>query len=158
MTWFSRVLFLLTFMLFWGGLTFYTGFVVRVSHEVLDDPMDGGLVTQQTTRLLQVTGAVAAVMMIGNGLAVGRHDKKLGWVLSGLGALVACSILGQFIVHGHLDAVIDVSAREITDRDAFDTGHRRYNQLTTMVWLGSLLHLAITVRAWSVMDRGTGPE
>ena len=36
-----RILLILCFSLFWGGLTFYTGFVVRISHDVLGDPMDG---------------------------------------------------------------------------------------------------------------------
>ena len=51
-----RILLILCFSLFWGGLTFYTGFVVRISHDVLEDPMDGGLITQRVTNLLQYLG------------------------------------------------------------------------------------------------------
>ena len=53
-----RISFLLVFSLYWGGLTFYTGFVVRIAHDVLSDPMDGGLITQRVTVLLQVLGVV----------------------------------------------------------------------------------------------------
>ena len=48
--------------------------------------------------------------------------------------------------------MIDVGVAEIIDRDAFDTGHRRYNQLTTVQWLASLAYLPITVFAWRSID------
>ena len=152
MFWITRVLFLLVFALFWGGLTFYTGFVVRVSHSVLGDPMDGGLITQQVTNLLQLLGVVAVFFMALNAMVVKRQSSKFGWSLLGCTLLLSCSLVGLFVVHGHLDSVIDASAYEITNRDAFDTGHRRYNQLTTIQWLASLAYLVITVVAWRSID------
>jgi hypothetical protein len=154
MVWICRILFLLVFALFWGGLTFYTGFVVRISHDVLDDPMDGGLITQRVTAVLQVFGTVTVVLMACNALVIARYSKKCGYALGAIAAMVVCALAGLFVVHGHLDAVIDVAASEITDYDAFKIGHRRYNQLTTIQWLGSLAYLAITVFAWWSIDAG----
>ncbi|MDP6719173.1 MAG: hypothetical protein QGF59_11015 [Pirellulaceae bacterium] len=157
MIWFSRVLLLLSYCLYWGGLTFYTGFVVRIAHDVLDDPMTGGIITQRSTALLQILGVVTVILMVCNCVVVVRLSPKYGYALIACAAVLSCSLIGLFIVHGHLDAIIDVGASEITDRDAFVTGHRRYNQLTTVQWLAALAYLPITVFAWRSIDAGRDP-
>ena len=152
MFWVYRIGLLLVFSLYWGGLTFYTGFVVRISHDVLSDPMDGGLITQRVTAVLQSLGVVTVALMACNCVVVARHSRRYGYALVGCATLLGCSLIGLFVVHGHLDAVIDLKTYEITDRNAFDTGHRRYNQLTTIQWLASLSYLVITVFAWRFID------
>ena len=77
MIWLCRVLMLFVFALFWGGLTFYTGFVVRVSHEVLNDPFQGGLITQEVTVLLQYLGIAAGLLMLINAGTVGAPIQRL---------------------------------------------------------------------------------
>jgi len=109
MIWLVRILLLLVFTLFWGGLTFYTGFVVRISHDVLSDPMDGGLITQRVTSLLQMLGVITVALMLLNAVAVGRHARRFGYWLLGCTGILAASLVGLFIVHGHLDQVIDVA-------------------------------------------------
>ena len=152
MIWISRILLLLTYSLYWGGLTFYTGFVVRISHDVLSDPMDGGLITQRVTALLQVLGVATIVLMIWNCIVVVRQSPRHGCWLIGCAVLLAFALAGLFVVHGHLDATINIQTAEILDRDAFDAGHRRYNQLTTIQWLACLAYLPITVVAWRSID------
>ena len=147
-----RILLLLVFAIHWGGLTFYTGVVVRISHDVLDDPMDGGLITQRVTAVLQILAVVTFVLVVCNCIVVARQSKKYGYALAGCATLLACSLIGLFVVHGHLDAIINVETFDITDRDAFEIGHRRYNQLTTIQWLASLAYLPITVCAWRSID------
>lgn len=158
MIWLTRILLLLVFSLFWGGLTFYTGFVVRISHDVLSDPMDGGLITQRVTSLLQMLGVVMVALMMLNAAIVIRHAKRLGFGLLICTGLLAAALVGLFIVHGHLDQVIDVASSEIIDRDAFTIGHRRYNQLTTIEWLSSLAYLLLTVFAWRSVDSSAPPQ
>ena len=155
MVWTLRVLLLLAFALHWGGLTFYTGVVVRISHELLDNPMDGGLITQRVTTVLQYLGIVTLTLMACNCVVVLRQSRKLGTLLCGCVLVLGCSLVGLFVVHGHLDAVIDVQAAEIIDRDTFATGHRRYNQLTTVQWLASLTYLLTTVSVWRSVDSET---
>ena len=155
---FFRILFLLVFSLYWGGLTFYTGFVVRIAHDVLNDPMDGGLITQRVTVLLQFLGVTTLLLMLFNSALVVRSMPKFGYPLFACAVLLGCSLIGLFLVHGHLDAVIDVDASEIIDRDAFTIGHRRYNQLTTIQWLATLAYLFTTVFAWRRMDTMRSPR
>jgi hypothetical protein len=153
MVWLCRVLFLFCFALFWGGLTFYTGFVVRISHDVLSDPMDGGLITQRVTVLLQYLGVVTAVLMAVNGWQVRQLASRYGTALLTLTVILSLSLLGLFVVHAQLDAVIDGANYDILDPDQFDTGHRRYNQLTTVEWITSLIYLPVTVIAWRRVDQ-----
>lgn len=155
---FTRILLLLVFSLFWGGLTFYTGFVVRISHDVLADPMDGGLITQRVTSLLQWLGVVMVVLMLLNAVDVVRHARRLGYSLLICTGLMVTALVGLFVVHGQLDQVIDVASSEIIDRDAFTIGHRRYNQLTTIEWLSSLAYLLLTVVAWRSVDSTAPPQ
>lgn len=148
----SRILLLIAFSVFWGGITFYTGIVVRVSHDVLTDSMVGGLITQRVTQWLQIAGGVTAVFMLWNAALVTRDSRKYGFTLTACSMILVCSLVGLVIVHSHLDAVIDVDAVEISNRDAFTIGHRRYNQLTTIEWISSLAYLMITVAAWRQVD------
>lgn len=147
-----RICLLLTFALFWGGLTFYTGIVVRISHDVVSDLMEGGLITQQVTIWLQDLGAVCVLLMMANAAHVFRQRRPWGTALWICAAVTGVSVLGLTIVHGHLDAVIDIEQQIVTDQEAFDTGHRRYNQLTTVEWLSSLGYLVLCVMAWRRMD------
>ncbi len=149
----SRILLLITFSLFWGGLTFYTGFVVRISHDILIDPMVGGLITQRVTQWLQFAGVLTVVFMLWNTVLVGKVSRKYGFTLALCSLILICSLAGLMLVHAQLDAVIDANALEITNRDAFTIGHRRYNQLTTIEWISSLSYLIITTVAWRRIDR-----
>ena len=152
----SRLLLLLSFALFWGGLTFYTGFVVRIAHDVLDNPMDGGLITQRVTVLLQILGGITVLLMLWNAFQVSRKHRRFGMALALCAIVLGVALVGLTIVHGQLDAVIDVNAYKIVDRDAFVIGHRRYNQLTTVEWISALLYLPITIAAWQNVDKDQG--
>ncbi len=150
--WTSRVLLLLSYALFWGGLTFYTGFVVRIAHDVLDNPMDGGLITQRVTMLLQIFGGITVVLMLWNAFQVSRQHQRFGIALALCAFVLGAALVGLTIVHGQLDAVIDIEAYEVIDRDAFVIGHRRYNQLTTVEWISALCYLPMTIAAWRSVD------
>ena len=153
-----RILLLFTIALFWGGLTFYTGFVVRISHDVLDNPMDGGLITQKVTLFLQWAAAISVLPMAINGIVVRNKSRQLGTALLVCTTILACAVAGLFLVHRQLDSVIDVSAAEITDQDAFAAGHRRYNQLTTVEWLATVVYLFLTAVAWKSVDSATATK
>ena len=146
----GRILLLFSFALFWGGLTFYTGFVVRIAHDVLSDPMDGGLITQRVTDVLQMLGGVTVLLMSWNAVQVFRGDRKYGYALAVCIVVLSSALVGLVVVHANLDAVIQSSA--IIDDDVFTINHRRYNQLTTIEWLASLAYLPITIMAWRKID------
>ena len=148
----TRIALIFMFALYWGGLTFYTGVVVRIIHMVLNDPMDGGLITQQVTLVLQVLGACTLPLMLLNDVDVARRSKRLGLALLGLTLLLSFALAALFVVHAQLDRVIDVQQMVITDRVEFDAAHRRYNQSTTVQWLAAFIYLPLTLYSWRSTD------
>ena len=153
MVWLCRLLFLFSFALYWGGLTFYTGFVVRISHDILNDPMDGGLITQRVTVILQILGVVTVVTMLCNAFDVARYAKARGITLVVCALVLGLAVAMLFVVHAQLDSVIDADTSEITDRVAFKARHRRYNQVTTIQWIMAVIYLPLTVFAWRHVDQ-----
>ncbi len=158
MTLLFRSSLLFAFALFWGGLTFYTGIAVRIAHDVLSDPMEGGLITQRVTAVLQVLGVVSAVLMLGNAVLLWKACRRHSLCLLSCAVILSASLVGLFVVHGQLDDVISVEDAEVMDRDRFVIGHRRYNQLTTVEWISSLLYLPITISAWRIQDQFRKPN
>jgi len=152
MAWICRILFLLAFTVFWGGLTFYLGFVVRISHDVLNDPMDGGIITQRVTALLEILCLVTVGLMALNAYFVTQHARRLGYALWVCAGLVGSTLVALHLLHGQMDAVIDVGNFEIVDREVFERGHRHHKQATTLQWIASLGYFLITVYAWRMMD------
>jgi hypothetical protein len=153
MTILLRTCLLLSFALFWGGLTFYTGIVVRIMHDVVSDPMTGGMITQQVTVVLQWLGVVTVVLMLANAVVVRKVSSRRFKVLLVCSLLLGLSLAGLFVVHNDLDAVISIKQTEITDRDEFVIGHRRYNRLTTVEWIATFLYLPVIVSVWRLQDR-----
>ncbi|MEM6472174.1 MAG: hypothetical protein AAF802_21610 [Planctomycetota bacterium] len=158
MTWFLRSLLLFAFALLWGGLTFYTGFVVPISTRLLSDPFESGLVTQQVTNVLQVLGVLTGLMMLANSWLVLKTAGKPGLVLLTCSGVLLVSIAVLYATHLQLDAVIDASALDVTDRESFDAGHRRYSQWTTVEWLCCVIYLPTTLAAWNKIDGKTAAE
>ena len=151
----ARIALIFMFALYWGGLTFYTGIVVRIIHMVLMDPMDGGLITQKVTVVLQILGACTIPLMLVNDASVVRQSRSLGLGLVTLTLLLSCALVALFVVHAQLDGVIDSQKLVITDRVEFDAAHRRYNQTTTVQWLAAVIYLPLTIYAWRVTDTAT---
>ena len=153
MTSFVRIVLILLFALFWGGLTFYTGIVVRVIHSNVNDPMDGGLITQQVTLYLQHLATATLMAMFVNAVLVVKQSRRYGIALLVCCTLLACAVAGLYFVHGQLDSVIDRGNAAILDREVFTINHRRYNQFTTLEWISSILYLPLTIVAWRQRDR-----
>lgn len=148
-----RIALVFMFALYWGGLTFYTGIVVRIIHLVVNDPMDGGLITQKVTVVLQVLGVCTLPLMVINDIAAIRRSKPIGMTLIGLTLLLSCALVALFVVHAQLDALIDGQAGVIADREAFEKAHRRYNQSTTVQWLAAVIYLPLAIHSWRLTDR-----
>ena len=95
------------------------------------------------------------ILMTFNCVAVVSRAKLYGWALIGCTVILGIALIGLFVVHAQLDTVIDLADYSITDRDAFEVGHRRYKQLTTIQWLACLAYLPMTVLAWRRIDKAS---
>ncbi len=142
-------LLILAFGLWMGGFTFYAVFVIPTNHEVLGDHFIGGLITRGVTNSLNQVGIVAIGLMLWEVLASWRSTSRWpAMIMLSLWICVVLSHIGLFVVHWRLDAVIDLQNQAVSDRPAFRSLHRNYNQLSAVQWFACLAFLALSLRSW----------
>ena len=126
----------LALSLWWGGLTFYAGFVVPIGSDITDKTTQG-FVTQRVTVWLNVLAIVVCVLAWCDGV------RKRTWpVIVAWGALVA-SIPLIFWCHWSLTGMLDAEAFAVlVDEKVFYRQHQLYLWLTVLQWLSGILLLS----------------
>lgn len=120
--------------LWWGGLTFYAGFVVPIGSRVTDTTTQG-FVTQQVTTWLNFLAIVAVALLV-PGLRQTGWRTRLGW------GVVVLSLPFAFWVHSSLTGMLDLEGQSVqADGDVFYRRHQVYLWITVAQWLGGLLML-----------------
>ncbi len=120
--------------LWWGGLTFYAGFVVPIGSRVTDTTTQG-FVTQRVTVWLNVL-ALLTVALFGPTLKRERWRVRLSW------GVVAISLPFAFWVHVSLSRMLDLETQSVlADANVFYQRHQVYLWLTVAQWLGGLMLL-----------------
>ena len=135
-----------------GGFTLYTAVVIRIGHRLVGGGRFG-FVTAQVTSALDVLAAIAVVAVIVNLIASRRAlTGGLKWTSLATAAVLAGGAVAAFVLHGRLDALLDVQAREISDPTRFRALHERYEMAATVQWAAGLLHLWCALAAWRRQD------
>lgn len=150
MTNIRRLLTLIAFAFWQGGFTFYTAVVVPTGTEVLGSPAAQGFITRQVTRWINVTGAVALVVLTWDALAT-RSVRRARLFLC---LLLAAGVVTLMILHPRLDAMLDAQRERVLDRSAFRSAHRIYLWVSTAQWFAGVAYLTLTPFAWRRDDRG----
>jgi hypothetical protein len=159
MNWGDRLLLARRFLvvialMFWqGGFTFYASVVVPVGQEVLGSHLDQGYITRQVTKYLNLSGAVA-LLVLALDLVAAREAawvRRLRWLLW-LGMASALVVLVW--LHPHLDQFLDPTTPTVIDYAAFYPMHRLYLWVSTVQWGCGLGFAWLTLRAWREVDRG----
>lgn len=143
----------LAVLFFWqGGFTFYASVVVPVAQQSLGHRRQG-FITRQVTVSLNITGAAALVVLLGDVLVAGdaaRWRRRSRWVLwSGM----LLTLIWLFSLHGQLDELLVTRGRFIRDPDLFHARHRLYLWISTLQWACALLYLLLTLVGWRAEDR-----
>jgi hypothetical protein len=142
----------LAVLFFWqGGFTFYAGVVVPVAQHELGHRRQG-FVTRQVTVYLNIAGAVALAVLLGDLLLTASHTtwRRGRWLLWA-GMLVCLLVL--FWLHGRLDELLAPEGRLIRDVEAFRPRHRLYLWISTVQWAFGLLYLVLVLVNWRAEDR-----
>jgi hypothetical protein len=148
----QRFLVLIALMFWQGGFTFYASVVVPVGQEVLGSHLAQGFITQQVTKYLNLSGAVA-LLALALDLAAARETawvRRLRWMLW-LGMVAALVVLVG--LHPRLDQLLVPSTQTILDYEAFIPMHRLYLWVSTVQWGCALGYAWLTLRAWREADR-----
>jgi hypothetical protein len=136
-----------------GGLTFYSLVVIRAAHQIVGSHAKVGFITQKATMALNVIGAGALILMLWNGLASWRPSGS--WIRKGLAAswvVAAAAHAWVFLLHAHLDAMLDFKARQVQEGVSFHGPHETYLIATSIEWVTSLVYLLAALAAWRQED------
>jgi len=139
---------------FWlGGFTFYASVVIHTGHRVFHGQREVGFLTQQVTHWLNLSGAVALVILLCNLLMEKRRTAT--WMRSGLWLTWLAMVVVQitlFALHPRLDAMLDIETHRILPGSGFRATHNLYMNLSTTQWVAGLLHLWLILLAWRSSD------
>jgi hypothetical protein len=134
---------------FWlGGFTFYASVVVPIGQHVLGSHLRQGLITQQVTHYLNLSGAIALLVFAWDNWATSR--LRLARWLTWLGMLGPLPVLVW--LHGRLDARFDTENWGLVDPAVFRSDHRWYLWISAVQWGFGLAYLALTLLAWRGQD------
>ncbi len=149
----ARRFLVLIALLFWqGGFTFYAAVVVPTGQEVLGSHLDQGFITRQVTNSLNLSGAVA-LLVLALDLAAARETarvRRLRWLLW-LG--MVATLVALVWLHPHIDQYLDPETQTVIDHKAFYPLHRLYLWVSTVQWGCAVGYAWLTLRAWRETDR-----
>jgi len=136
-----------------GGLTLYTTAVLRYAHQVIGNHTRVGFVTQRVTTELNWIGAAALALMLWNGLASWRSAARpIRWGLAVSWGVAAIAHAALFLLHAHLDAMLDFQARQVRDGMPFHGPHEAYEALVGVEWGAGLVYLLAALAGWRRED------
>ncbi|MBA3938049.1 MAG: hypothetical protein H0X38_11350 [Planctomycetes bacterium] len=143
-------------VIFWlGGFTFYAGVVIPTAHGVLGSHREVGFITQAVTFWINVSGGVAAVLLLVN---LWRMDRSMRWLCRSAWAtwsVITVAQVALVVLHPALDGMLDAKDHEFLDRAGFHHLHRIYLIIATVQWCATLPHVGLLFVAWQSQDRST---
>ena len=122
-------LMILSFALWWGGLTTYAVIVVQIGTELFG-ASEQGFVTQRVTNWLNVLGAVW--------LACTLWPARRSWGTMTLWGVQAVCLGSLALIHRQLDAMLDPVSRFVVSDGDFYGIHRLYLLATAVQWFVGL--------------------
>jgi hypothetical protein len=148
MTTLRRYLALLAIALWMGGFTFYTLIVIPTGAKVLGSERQVGFITQQVTQWLNLIGIGTLLLLLWNTLAeLSSTPKRLFRLgLIATWAAMAVTLIGLFISHGWIDALLDIENKKVHGLGHFYDLHRLYMVIATVQWCAALAHLWLMLR------------
>ena len=136
---------LLTFSVWFGGFTFYAAVVVPIGTEVLGSATAQGFVTSRVTVWLNVLCALCLTILAWDAC----HRTTRRSLNAAVIAIMALIVVSLFFLHPQLLKLLDSSERSVLEPDRFYALHRVYLILSSALWLGGLIWLALAVKGRS---------
>jgi len=136
-----------------GGLTFYSLRVIRAAHQVVGSHLKVGFITRQVTTDLNLVGAGALALMLGNAaLSWSRAGTRIRCALAATWTVAAAAHVGVFLLHTRLENLLDLQTRQVREGVSFHGPHESYLIATTIEWGAGLAYLLVCLAAWRRED------
>lgn len=135
---------------FWmGGFTFYALVVIPAGNRLLGS-IEQGLVTQQVTQWMNLSGVLALAILL-------PGARRTRWLV-GTWFVMAAALAMLFALHPRLDSLIDGSQRAVTDETRFYRWHQAYLAAVTIQWSAAVVHLwSMTADVAALKTNDQGP-
>ena len=140
-----QALLILSFAVWWGGLTFYAMVVVPIGTQQIGS-VEQGFITQKVTRWHNSALTIMTTCLL---LEAWRRKRRTLWIVSGALAVINLSLLFS---HSHLTAMLDFNNYQVSDN--FYQAHAIYLWLTTVEWL---LGLSVPLLVWQISPSESEP-
>lgn len=141
-----RLLAILAFAFWFGGLFFYALVVIPTAHGVLKSHLRVGFITQQVSHWINYAAVVMLLLLMWEMVSTwenrARQVRLVTWFL------MAGAQAALFALHPVLDRHLDLQTKGISDPDRFYEFHRIYLIVTTVQWAAALGHLGGGLQAW----------
>ncbi len=137
----------LSFILWWGGFTFYAAFVIPAGQQVLGNHVLVGFITQRVSTALNISCATALLLTVLEGAWCWKKNSQNTQHIKHINLLVMAVLLaGLFYLHPVLGRFLDASSLQLRDEPVFYKLHRIYLLISSLLWLCGLVHLIRTLR------------
>lgn len=139
-----RLATLLSWAIWFGGLTVYAGLVVPIASQQIGETTQGFVTQQVTIRLnwlclISIIGFVAHEVLL-------RKNRIASFVVA---ALQMTFLIGLMLLHPKLTSMLDMADRSGPLDSGFYQWHQAYLLLTTVQWLNGLVMLVLLNRAFA---------
>jgi len=122
----SRVT-LILWSLWWGGLTFYSGIVVRIGADIVGTT-DQGFITQRVSLWFYGLAVVYLASIAADIWRDGRLFRRITW-------LIAIALMPPiWLLHGRLSSMLDPESRSVIADGDFYSWHATYLWLISAQW------------------------
>jgi hypothetical protein len=117
--------------------------VVHTGHRVLRSKVRQGFITQEVTKQLNLLGGVTLAVLLWEALAKRGGDHSVAQFRFAIvtWAIMAAMLVLLFLLHPHMDALLDAENRTVIDDERFYRWHGWYLIVSTVQWLAGWAHL-----------------
>jgi hypothetical protein len=140
-----RILYLastLSFIIWWGGFTFYASVVVPIGMRILGSHVIMGLITERVSIYINALCGLAIMLGFWYLLAYKPTFPKKRWKFMLLNLLfLGAFLIGLSVLHTIMDGYLDIQGKKVTDEPYFYYLHRIYLLTSTLMWLQGVVHL-----------------
>ena len=147
-----RSLVLCALMVWLGGFAFYGAIVIPTAHHVLGTHLEVGFITQEVSNWLNYGGALASFLLLINLASADRSRTVLIGTLVVTWLAMCATQVALFVIHPHLDALMDPGQRTIIEREHFRALHRIYLLIASLQWGVGVAHVVALMADWRGRD------
>ncbi len=136
-----------SFILWWGGFTFYAAFVIPIGQKILGSHIQMGFISQQVTIRINYAALIACLLLFLNEFF--RNNCNLSKIKP-FNKICLCLMLAiiifLFFFHPLLGDLLDFQNRKVIDEPHFYFLHRIYLILSSILWLLGIIYMSCFFR------------